>query len=57
MDAAIVHRSTTTFCRGSTWKPQLRLAEENGLALDAYRFDTLDFFYELAAPVRFTEAA
>ena len=38
-------------------KPKLRLAEENGLALDAYRFDSLDFFYELVRPVRFTEAA
>jgi ribosomal protein S30 len=26
----------------------LKLAEQNGLSLDAYRFDTLDFFYALA---------
>jgi hypothetical protein len=38
-------------------KPKLKLAEENGLALDAYRFGSLDFFYELVRPVRFTEAA
>ena len=25
-----------------TWQPRLRLAEENGLSLDAYRFETLD---------------
>jgi hypothetical protein len=37
--------------------PKLRFAEENGLALDAYRFDTLDCFYELARPVRIAEAA
>jgi len=29
--------------------PQLRLAEQNGLSLDGYRFETLDFFYSLAA--------
>ena len=36
---------------------RLRLAEQNGLSLDAYRFDTLEFFYTLAARARFTEAA
>jgi len=36
---------------------KLRLAEENGLALDAYRFDTLELLYELARPVRVAEAA
>jgi hypothetical protein len=30
---------------------RLRLAEENGLSLDAYRFDALDLFYSLAARV------
>jgi hypothetical protein len=40
-----------------TESPRLRLAEENGLGLDAYRFDSLDFFYELARPVRIMEAA
>ena len=36
---------------------RLRLAEKNGLSLDAYRFDTLEYFYELAGRARFTEAA
>ena len=36
---------------------QIRLAEENGLALDAYCFETLDILYELATPVRIREAA
>jgi DNA invertase Pin-like site-specific DNA recombinase len=36
---------------------QIRLAEENGLSLDAYRFETLDVLYELAVPIRFKEAA
>jgi hypothetical protein len=36
---------------------RLRLAEDNDLTLDAYRFETLDFFYEIAAPVRIAEAA
>jgi hypothetical protein len=35
----------------------IRLAEENGLSLDAYRFDSLDTLYNLAAPVRLREAA
>jgi DNA invertase Pin-like site-specific DNA recombinase len=37
--------------------PRLRLAEQNGLGLDAYRFDSLDFFFQLVRPVRITEAA
>lgn len=36
---------------------RLRLAEQNGLCLDAYRFETLDYFYQLAARNRITEAA
>lgn len=36
---------------------RLRLAEDNGLSLDAYRFENLDYFYEIAAPVRFAMAA
>jgi hypothetical protein len=36
---------------------RLRLAEQNGLSLDAYRFDTLDYFYALAGRARITEAA
>ena len=38
-------------------QPKLHLAEDNGLALDAYRFDVLDFFYELARPIWIAEAA
>ncbi len=36
---------------------RLRLAEQNGLSLDAYRFNTLDYFYALAARAWTTEAA
>ncbi len=36
---------------------KLKLAEENGLALDAYRFDTLEVLYQLATPVSIVEAA
>lgn len=36
---------------------EVRLAEENGLSLDAYRFETLDFLYELAVPIGIREAA
>lgn len=35
----------------------LRLAEYNGLSLDAYRFDTLAPFYQMAARSNFREAA
>lgn len=35
----------------------LRLADFNGLSLDAYRFDTLDFFYRLTARVPLRAAA
>jgi len=35
----------------------VRLAEENGLSLDAYRFDTLDPLYELARRIRLPVAA
>ncbi len=37
--------------------PKLRLAENNGLSLDGYRFETLDFLFSLAARARFEEAA
>lgn len=37
--------------------PQIRMGEHNGLALDAFRFDTLDQLYEMAARVHLTEAA
>lgn len=36
---------------------RLRLAEQNGLSLDAYRFDTLNYFYALAGRAQITEAA
>ncbi|MBY0303588.1 MAG: recombinase family protein [Sphingomonas sp.] len=36
---------------------RVRLAEDNGLSLDAYRFDSLDYLYDIAAPVRIAEAA
>jgi len=35
----------------------LRLAEDNGLSLDAYRFETLDTFYRMASRVSFRAAA
>ncbi len=37
--------------------PRLRLAEYNGVSLDAYRFDTLDHLYRMAARVRLMEVA
>jgi DNA invertase Pin-like site-specific DNA recombinase len=39
-----------------TWE-NLRLAEDNGLYLDAYRFQTLDFFFHLAARTNIQQAA
>lgn len=38
-------------------EPKLRLAENNGLSLDGYRFETLDFLFSLAARAQFEEAA
>jgi len=38
-------------------REKLRLAEENGLALDAYRFDDLEEFYDFVSPVLLREAA
>ena len=35
----------------------LRLAEYNGLSLDAYRFDTLDTFYRMTARVPLRQVA
>ncbi|WP_279604111.1 recombinase family protein [Methylobacterium sp. J-092] len=37
--------------------PRLRLAERNGLSLDAYRFETLDTFFALCARAPFEDAA
>ena len=39
-----------------TWE-NLRIAEENGVYLDGYRFDTLDYFLGMAERVKFEEAA
>ena len=39
-----------------TWE-NLRTAEENGVYLDAYRFDTLDYFLGMAERIKFQEAA
>ena len=41
----------------STALGKLRLAEDNGVGLDTYRFDTLDFFFGMAARARIPEAA
>lgn len=37
--------------------PRLRLTSYNGMSLDAYRFDTLDQFFEMAARARLREVA
>lgn len=37
--------------------PRIRLAEHNGLSLDAYRFETLDRFFDLAVHVPVPEVA
>jgi DNA invertase Pin-like site-specific DNA recombinase len=39
-----------------TWE-NLRMAEENGIYLDAYRFETLDYFLGMAQRVKIQEAA
>jgi hypothetical protein len=36
---------------------RLQLAEENGLSLDAYRFEDLEFLFGMAARTELTEAA
>ena len=36
---------------------QIALAENNGLALDAYRFDTIDMLFELAARSQLMEVS
>jgi hypothetical protein len=38
-------------------KPRLRLAEHNGVSLDAYRFETLDSLFSLAARAKLLEVA
>jgi hypothetical protein len=37
-----------------TWE-NLRIAEANGIYLDAYRFDTLDYFFGMAERVKLEE--
>lgn len=39
-----------------TWE-KLRVAEDNGIYLDAYRFDSLDYFLRMAERARLEEAA
>jgi len=36
---------------------RIRMSEDNALSLDAYRFETLDFLYSMAAQTSFREAA
>ena len=36
---------------------RIRMAEDNALSLDAYRFESLDFLYSMAAQTSFREAA
>jgi hypothetical protein len=38
-------------------RPQIRLAEYNGLLFDAYRFDTLDYLFTMAARIKLLEVA
>jgi hypothetical protein len=39
-----------------TWE-NLRVAEDNGIYLDAYRFDTLDYFFGMVERIKLQEAA
>jgi hypothetical protein len=36
---------------------RIRMAENNALSLDAYRFNSLEFFYSMTARSEFREAA
>jgi hypothetical protein len=36
---------------------RIRMAEDNALSLDAYRFESLSFFYSMATHTSFREAA
>ena len=36
---------------------RIRLAEENGLMLDAFRFESLDYFFTMAERTHFAEIA
>lgn len=44
------------FPRIDMFSEKLRLAEDNALGLDAYRFDGLDLLYDIAKPVPLAEA-
>jgi hypothetical protein len=37
--------------------PRLRLAENNGISIDSYRFESLEAFFDLAARVNLSEVA
>jgi hypothetical protein len=37
--------------------PRIRLARDNGVSLDSYRFDTLDALYELTGRTHLLEVA
>jgi len=39
-----------------TWE-NLRVAEDNGIYLDAYRFDSLDYFWRMTERTNLQEAA
>jgi hypothetical protein len=39
-----------------TWE-NLRVAEDNGIFLDAYRFETLEYFLSMAERINLQEAA
>jgi DNA invertase Pin-like site-specific DNA recombinase len=65
-DITIVVRMDTTnraafdyylFPRLDRVADRLRLAEDNAMCLDAYRFETLDLLYQIAAPVAVPQAA
>jgi hypothetical protein len=36
---------------------RIRMAEDNALSLDAYRFESLDFLYSMASQISFREVA
>ena len=44
------------FPRIDAFSEKLRLAEDNALGLDAYRFDSLDLLYDIAKPIPLVEA-
>jgi hypothetical protein len=65
-DITIVVRMGTTnhaafdyylFPRLDRFADRLRLAEDHAMCLDAYRFETLDLLYQIAAPVAVPQAA